>query len=88
MRTQSETLTREVRPSASCSGGIDDKIDDDCKLGTSKFYAGMRLKTKVVGCYTDNLKRYEGGLRMDKVSVKYFLHADNQVILTPSACEL
>ncbi|GBP47352.1 hypothetical protein EVAR_38953_1 [Eumeta japonica] len=35
-----------------------------------------------------DLKEYECGLRMDELSVKCLLYADDQVILAPSVCEL
>ncbi|GBO98943.1 hypothetical protein EVAR_343_1 [Eumeta japonica] len=35
-----------------------------------------------------HLKEYECGLRMDELSVKFLLYADDQVILAPSTCEL
>ncbi|GBP59055.1 LINE-1 reverse transcriptase homolog [Eumeta japonica] len=35
-----------------------------------------------------NLKKYKCGLRMDELSVKCLLYADDQVILAPSACGL
>ncbi|GBP60758.1 hypothetical protein EVAR_41097_1 [Eumeta japonica] len=35
-----------------------------------------------------DLKEYECGLRMDELSVKCLLYADNQVILAPSMCRL
>ncbi|GBP28598.1 hypothetical protein EVAR_85797_1 [Eumeta japonica] len=41
----------------------------------------------VDGCL-HNFKIYEYGLRLDKLSVKYILYADEQVILVPSACGL
>ncbi|GBP58705.1 hypothetical protein EVAR_97109_1 [Eumeta japonica] len=34
-----------------------------------------------------DLKEYECGLRMDEVSVKCLLYADDQIILASSACE-
>ncbi|GBP21608.1 hypothetical protein EVAR_9793_1 [Eumeta japonica] len=35
-----------------------------------------------------DLKEYECGLRMDELSVKCLLYADDQVILAPSTCGL
>ncbi|GBP61741.1 hypothetical protein EVAR_31069_1 [Eumeta japonica] len=43
--------------------------------------------TNMTHCLYD-LKEYECGLRMDELSVKCLLYADDQVILAPSACGL
>ncbi|GBP35813.1 hypothetical protein EVAR_27733_1 [Eumeta japonica] len=38
--------------------------------------------------YLYDLKEYESGLRMDELSVKYLLYADDKIIFAPSACAL
>ncbi|GBP00899.1 hypothetical protein EVAR_2225_1 [Eumeta japonica] len=48
----------------------------------------VALKTPAVGGTVPNVVRYECELRTDELSAKCLLYADNQVILTPSACEL
>ncbi|GBP13423.1 hypothetical protein EVAR_4181_1 [Eumeta japonica] len=52
----------------------------------------MRTFTVIIqsidGDCLHNLKEYECGLRMDELSVKCLLYADDQKILAPSACEV
>ncbi|GBP69162.1 hypothetical protein EVAR_98232_1 [Eumeta japonica] len=38
--------------------------------------------------YLYDLKEYESGLRMDKLTPRCLLYADDQVVLAPSACGL
>ncbi|GBP00862.1 hypothetical protein EVAR_2206_1 [Eumeta japonica] len=42
----------------------------------------------IMDSYLYDLKEYECGLRMDELSVKCLLYADDQVVLALSACEL
>ncbi|GBP53008.1 hypothetical protein EVAR_80969_1 [Eumeta japonica] len=91
--------THSASPAAREGGGVTSKTElsrEKSAMQSTPITKGVRQECVASpwlfnlfmdSCLID-LKEYECGLRMDKLSVKCLLYADDQVILAPSACRL
>ncbi|GBP82571.1 hypothetical protein EVAR_87817_1 [Eumeta japonica] len=58
------------------------------RVSSEMLRGGKGIETNLRDSCLHDLKEYEYGLRMDKLSAKCLLYADDQVILAPLAFEL